>query len=302
MPSNMLINNRTASTLLVGDVIAERAYYGSSAIFIPSLVSATGGTETVIEQGGRFYRVHTFLSGGTLTVTQGGVFVEYLVVGGGGVGLNGGGGGGRFRKFVANETGNTGDPLAVIEGDYDVIVGPGGVNNMSGRAGDRTAPSGLPSSFLSILAPGGDGAFNSDGTDIREGGDGGSGGGASTSSDNPPGDGGTNGGNGGAAQRGDGGLGQGTPTETTINGVLNRFSGGGGGGVFSGAEAGTGGLGGGGNGSRGNNPASDGETNTGGGGGGGGSASNAENGGNGGSGIVIVRYEITEAEYDAEAA
>ena len=34
MTSNMLINNRTASTLLVGDVIAERAYYGSSEVFI----------------------------------------------------------------------------------------------------------------------------------------------------------------------------------------------------------------------------------------------------------------------------
>ena len=34
MPSNILINNRTASTLLVGDVIAERAYYGSSEVFI----------------------------------------------------------------------------------------------------------------------------------------------------------------------------------------------------------------------------------------------------------------------------
>ena len=36
MPSNMLINNRTASTLLVGDIIAERAYYGSSEVFIAS--------------------------------------------------------------------------------------------------------------------------------------------------------------------------------------------------------------------------------------------------------------------------
>ena len=33
MPSNIRINNRVASTLQVGDVIAERAYYGSSEVF-----------------------------------------------------------------------------------------------------------------------------------------------------------------------------------------------------------------------------------------------------------------------------
>ena len=36
MPSNMLINNRFAYTLLVGDVITERAYYGSAEVFIAS--------------------------------------------------------------------------------------------------------------------------------------------------------------------------------------------------------------------------------------------------------------------------
>ena len=36
MPSNMVINNRTASTLLVGGVYAEGAYYGSSEVFIAS--------------------------------------------------------------------------------------------------------------------------------------------------------------------------------------------------------------------------------------------------------------------------
>ena len=34
MPRNIRINNRTTSTLLVGDVIAERAYYGSSEVFV----------------------------------------------------------------------------------------------------------------------------------------------------------------------------------------------------------------------------------------------------------------------------
>lgn len=48
-------------------------------------VSASGGTETTITDGGISYKVHTFLSGGTFTVSEGGL-VEYLVVGGGGGG------------------------------------------------------------------------------------------------------------------------------------------------------------------------------------------------------------------------
>jgi len=49
---------------------------------------ATGGTETVIEQDGKYYRVHSFTEVGssTLNVTRPGV-VEYLVVAGGGGGV-----------------------------------------------------------------------------------------------------------------------------------------------------------------------------------------------------------------------
>ena len=72
-------------------------------------VSATGGTETTITDGGVTYRVHTFTSSGTLTVTSGGD-VEYLVVaggGGGGKGAYGGGGcggAGGYRSSVVGES------------------------------------------------------------------------------------------------------------------------------------------------------------------------------------------------------
>ena len=46
---------------------------------------STGGTITNITQNGANYRVHTFLSSGTLTVTRPGS-VEYLIIGGGGAG------------------------------------------------------------------------------------------------------------------------------------------------------------------------------------------------------------------------
>jgi hypothetical protein len=44
---------------------------------------ATGGTVTDIEQGGLFYRVHTFTTSDDFVVSQGGE-VEYLIVAGGG--------------------------------------------------------------------------------------------------------------------------------------------------------------------------------------------------------------------------
>jgi len=84
--------------------------------------SATGGTVT--ENGG--YRIHTFTSGGTLTVTAGGA-VEYLIVAGGGgsVGVlnsnaSGAGGAGGLLH-------NVGDALlAVSAQSYPVVVGAGG--------------------------------------------------------------------------------------------------------------------------------------------------------------------------------
>ena len=57
---------------------------------------ATGGTVTTYSSGGNDYKVHTFTSNGTFTISAGSGNVDYLVIagGGGGGGEVGGGGGG----------------------------------------------------------------------------------------------------------------------------------------------------------------------------------------------------------------
>lgn len=99
-------------------------------------VVASGGTETVINDRGQLYRVHTFTNSGTLTVTTAGS-VECLVVGGGGAGgqtvgtysetlgvpdyvwiccTGGGGGGGVVSANL----------LLPSTGSYTITVGDGG--------------------------------------------------------------------------------------------------------------------------------------------------------------------------------
>lgn len=75
----------TATTVTATD---NTSLTGTSATITTILrLYAIGGTETVITEGGKFYRVHTFTDVGTseLKVLKGGD-VEYLVVGGGGAG------------------------------------------------------------------------------------------------------------------------------------------------------------------------------------------------------------------------
>ena len=69
--------------------ISVQDFYGAT-----DVVDATGGTTSIITEGGNTYRVHQFTSNGTFTVNNGGT-VEYLLIGGGaGGGMRGGGGGG----------------------------------------------------------------------------------------------------------------------------------------------------------------------------------------------------------------
>ena len=261
-------------------------------------VTATGGNITTINQNGTWYKVHTFTTSGTFTVTNGGN-VEYLVVGGGGSGGNrgggaggGGGGAGGFR---------TGTGLAVTPQAYPITVGAGGTavgdNSVSGNSGN-------PSGFSTITSAGG-GSGGKYGTS-GDGGTGGSGGGGGRdnggqgSAGNVPstspsqGNAGGNSGSGGAG--GGGGAGAvgsvgasnvggagGAGTVSSISGAPVTYAGGGGGGAQN--SGGTGGSGIGGNGGYdSNNAGTAGMVNTGSGGGGGGS-------GAGGSGVVIIRYQ-----------
>lgn len=125
-------------------------------LFVP--VSAAGGTVTDIVQNGQNYRVHTFNSNGTFSVSNSGMdgVVEYLMVGGGGGGSNGNGGivfgaGGasgvqRIGSFVATA------------GNYTItrgVQGGGGFRGNGAAGGSSTI---TRSGFSTITATGGNGA------------------------------------------------------------------------------------------------------------------------------------------------
>lgn len=253
-----------------------------------------------------------FLEPGTLTFNRS-VNVDVWCVGGGGGGAptgsvwNGSGcGGGGGGGYTAMGTG-----LRVIAGTaYPVVVGEGGERGYykSGWNDIITGQDGEPSSFLGVVAAGGQGGAitNADISSLRQrGGNGGSGGGGSGGAHDGVIDsnGGSNGSNGYGTKPG---VGAGLMTRDfrQLNGTLR--AGGGGGGNYQrwnyADNQGKGGAGGGGDArvavwSEGGTihvNAYSGEPNTGGGGGGAGQYRNSTdtydaNGGNGGSGIVIIR-------------
>lgn len=284
----------------------------TSPIVIPygfSGVSATGGTVTVTfdTSSGYTWRVHTFLSNGTLSIVSLGVdaLIEYLIVGGGGSGARnsaaasgvaagGGGGGGMLEGNITPSSLTT----------YSVVVGAGA----PGPTTIRNGFNGSDSSIFGVVAfGGGAGVWE----DPRDGKDGGNGGGAGATNTDPGvggaalnvggfrggngaengvlawsgGGGGGAGGNGGDATvtvPGNGGIGR----IASINGV--RYAGGGGG-QASNSAVGTGGAGGG---TAAGSPSVSAAPNTGGGSG----AAISGQPGDGGSGIVIVRYRIFDPQ------
>jgi len=155
----------------------------------PTYIAASGGTETTSGD----YKIHTFTSTGTFTVSSvgnskgGGDGVSYMVIAGGGSGTgdgSGGGGAGGYREGK-----NSGDPytasplnapsgLTVTAQAYPVTVGAGG-----------SAPyfcqgaSGANSVFSTITSAGGGGAGHPPGPSPgdKNGAAGGSGGGAGPS-------------------------------------------------------------------------------------------------------------------------
>jgi hypothetical protein len=273
----------------------------------PLFVTATGGTVTCCGD----YKIHTFNSPGTFTVTcagntGGSNTIDYLVVaGGGGGGFAGGGGAGGYRTISCSPVSATG---------YPVTVGGGG----GGYVYTTPQPSsGSPSVFSSTTSAGGGNAGAATSTVASSGGSGGGGVGTSymgapsipvynpgAAGNTPPvsppqgnngGTGGTTGGGGGGGasavgNNGSGGTGGTGGAGTTYPITATAYAGGGGGG---GDGSGAGGTGGGGAGATGNCSATSGTANTGGGGGGvrilsgiPGTAS-----GNGGSGVVVIRYK-----------
>ena len=152
----------------------------------PTYISASGGTETTSGD----YKIHTFTSTGTFTVSSvgnskgGGAGVSYMVVAGGGSGTgdaSGGGGAGGYREGK-----NSGDPysasplnapagLTVSAQAYPITVGGGGPAPYFCQGA-----SGSNSVFSTITSAGGGGAGHPPGPSPsdKNGAAGGSGGGA----------------------------------------------------------------------------------------------------------------------------
>ena len=139
----------------------------------PAFISASGGTESTSGD----YKIHTFTSSGTFTVTQAAVgkpaiesMVDYIIVAGGGAGGTpggnsaGGGGGGGVRASAVTYT-NAGpssprteavDGVTVTAQAYSIVVG-GGSAAKSHPAPNPGTSRGTDSSALGLTATAGGG-------------------------------------------------------------------------------------------------------------------------------------------------
>ncbi len=274
--------------------------------------TATGGTITTPSG----YKVHSFTSNGTFTVSDGSLTVDYLVVGGGGAGGSDRGGGGGAGRFLSASA------VTLSAGSYTITVGAGGTgvavtaaggNGVKGNSGSSSSIAG--SGFTTVTAAGGGGGGGCAAGGIRDGISGASGGGGSQYAGDGAGGTATAGNAGGAGSEA-GAVGGGGGGAGAVGGAASSSAGGNGGSGSASSITGSsviyaaGGGGGGDNyyytnpgGTGGNSCAGDGpaNSNTNGGDaaankgcGGGGSAvfNSATNvrGGNGGSGVVILRY------------
>ena len=262
-------NTTTYNFTVVATDAENQSTSSAFSIDAQSVITATGGTVSNIAG----YRVHTFTSNGSFTVTETfGNSVEFLIVGGGGGGGQahaGGGGGGGVKSSVSGSTSGGGTPAVdqfiVSATTYAVVVGGGGVSSPNRGTNGSTGGS---SSVFGVTALGGGGG----GSEAKGGNTGGTGGGAAT---------------------GNTVVAAGTAGHGFAGGISSFNYVGGGGGAYGGYNGGTralGGSGGGGNGNGGSNDGSAGTAGLGGGGGGGGYP--IESGYAGGSGIVIIRYPV----------
>lgn len=98
-------------------------------------VGTGGNFTTTYSDGGKTYKVHTFLTGGTLSLTKGGP-ADILIIAGGGAGggiyYAGGGGAGGFVYYKEKE---------LNLGDYSITVGTGGQS--AGANGQNSTFTGL---------------------------------------------------------------------------------------------------------------------------------------------------------------
>jgi hypothetical protein len=159
----------------------------------PAFVAASGGTVTTVCTN---FRVHTFTSPGTFTVScagnpLGSDTVSYVVLGGGGGGggsnnanISAGGGAGGYREGLGLNDSYTGSPLRAPTGvpvtasAFPITVGAGGAGGPAGSGCSSRGTNGADSIFSTITSAGGGGGGNGSGAaPTRIGRNGGSGGG-----------------------------------------------------------------------------------------------------------------------------
>jgi hypothetical protein len=272
----------------------------SAAIFFPSggigYGTATGGTSSNITVSGTAYRMLTFTSTATLTVTRAGLF-DVMLVAGGGAGNGGGQSSGGGGAGIITST------IYLPATTYTATVAAGGASAAVGSpsylgvttVGSQVAPTAIGGGSYTQRGANGYGQIADFTTTVSalfqgQGGfSGGAGQGTNTNGGGGGGGGSANGGNGTASVGGAGGAGFDASAWRGESAATTRYAGGGGGGIAGTGTGGTGGVGGGGNGVQGATVANPGTANTGGGGGGAGSAAT---GGNGGSGIILVRFKV----------
>ena len=326
-------SNYSSNLLIKGDlnIIGNIKLNNTSLNLISSNVNVsitgTGNTINIANDNSNF-RYAFFANNGTFTLDKN-IVCDILIIGGGGSGgpRSGGGGGAGALIYLTNQllssgtyninigsggtgvsgitNGNDGNDTYIQKNSSNIYLAKGGGSGTRdgiglGRAGGSSAgtASGIPNISYAPLT-----------TNIPSGTYGNYGGaGSATYYAGMPEGAWTGGGGGGAGSiggnatlvssstAGNGGNGR----QINITGINTYYAGGGGGGanLYS-ISAGNGGLGGGGAGVKGTGTATSGTANTGGGGGGAG----FEGGGNGisgagGSGVVIIRYNINQTNYN----
>jgi hypothetical protein len=254
-------------------------------LLIPYAYANSGGTIT--NDGA--YTIHTFTTNGTLVLTEDLINVSILVIAGGGAGgIYGGGGGAGEVNYTTG--------LNLTIGNYDVIVGSGGINTIDFSNGTSSNFSNIintiggngggDNNYLPACVASCGGGYTGAGviSPSISGHGHSSGNGASSSSPAYPTAGGAGCGSNGFDSSGTTGGDGGQGCNISISGSEECYAGGGGGNSRTGtAGSATCGGGAGGNGAEGSSATA----NTGAGGGGSGSAAL---GGSGGSGIIIIRY------------
>lgn len=201
----------------------------------PTYTSASGGTITTSGD----YKIHTFTSTGTFTVSSvgnaagSGSTVSYAVVGGGGAGAvpasggGAGGGAGGFREGKASGDPYTASPLnapagltiSASPGSYPVTIGAGAATNPQSPGSSGDGASGSSTVFSSITsAGGGGGAHNGTGASGGSGGGNGYGGPSTGGAGNTPPVSPSQGSSGGGYVSGNGAGGGGGATQAGENG------------------------------------------------------------------------------------